>query len=176
MTKDELIGMFHTAHNNCKLVYASIVLFSHDEIASFYENWSNSLNIPQPYDEKELLLILNNRTILKHAYNQLYDSVHRSALVELFEMTKAYCKETKQEEILTRQSWYQFWRILRNCFSHSFKFEFREYDKKQLPVSWSNITLDISLEGKNLTHGTLSREDLLKFLDEIKKFIEKNLR
>jgi hypothetical protein len=175
MTKDDLVGMFRTAHNNCKLVYATLVLFGHEDMAAFYAQWSASLRILKPYDEAELLALLHDRDILKHACGQLYDTVHRTALTEMFEMTKAYCQETSQDAILTAQPWYQFWRIIRNCFSHDFRFTFRDYDKKQLPITWSGVTLDLSLEAKPLTQGTLPRQKLLALLDEVKTFVEKGL-
>jgi len=175
MTKDDLIGMFRTAHNNCKLVYATLVLFGHEDVAKFYERWSASLNVPKPYDETELLALLHDRDVLKHACGQLYDTVHRAALTDMFEMTKTYCQETDQDAILTKQPWYQFWRIIRNCFSHDFRFQFREYDKKQLPVTWGGVTLDLTLEGKPLTQGTMSREKILALLDDVKSFVERDL-
>lgn len=175
MTKDDLIGMFRTAHNNCKLVFATLVLFGHEDMAEFYARWSASLNIPKPYDEAELLALLRDRNVLKHACDQLYDTVYRTALTDMFEMTRAYCRETNQEAILTKQPWYQFWRIIRNCLSHDFKFQFRENDKKYLPVTWEGVTLDLSLAAKPLTHGTMSREKILVLLDDVKSFVESDL-
>lgn len=175
MTKKDLLGIFRTCHNNCKLVYATMVLFGHEDMADFYTRWSASLNLSKPYDEIDILALLHDRNILKRAIGQLYDTVHRSALKELFEITELYCKETNQQTVLTAQPWYQFWRILRNCFSHDFRFHFNKYDKSQLPVSWSGVTLDMSLEGKNLTHGAFPREKMLKFLEEMREFVDKKL-
>ncbi len=175
MTKDDLLGMFRTSHNNCKLVYASMLLFAHEDMASFYTGWASSLDVPKPHDEKEILALLHDRGVLKHAFDQLYDTVHRAALTELFEITKCYCQDTNQDKQLSAQPWYQFWRILRNCFSHDFTFHFRDYDRKQLPITWSGVTLDSSLEGQNLTQGAFPREKVLEFLDEVREFIEKDL-
>lgn len=175
MTKDELIGVFRTSQNNCKLVYAAMILFAHEDMANFYTQLSTKPNVPKPYDQMELLALLHDRNVLKIAFGQLYDTVHRAALKELFEITKEYCKETNQDRLLTSQPWYQFWRLLRNCLSHNFRFEFREYDKQCLPVSWSGMTLDVSMEGKPLTHGDMSRDELMAFLDEVKTFVESQL-
>ena len=175
MTKDELIGIFRTSHNNCKLVYASIILFGHDDMPSIYKEWSAALDIPRPFDETEIMVLLHDRNVSKIAFSELYDTVHRAALKELFEVTRDYCKTTDQEKLLKAQPWYQFWRILRNCLSHDFKFRFNDYDKEKLPVKWGNITVDTSMEGKSLTHGVLSREQLLSLLDDVRKFIETDL-
>jgi hypothetical protein len=175
MTKDDLLGIFRTCHNNCKLVYAAMVLFGQEDMAKFFTTWNAKLNIPKPYPDNEILPLLYDRTVLKHAFSQLYDTVHRTALMALFEKTKDYCEKTGQEAILHKQSWYQFWRILRNCFSHDFVFTFSEYDKRKLPVSWDNLTLDLSREGTQLTHVEFPREKIWDFLRDIESFIEKEL-
>ncbi len=175
MTKDELVGIFRTSQNNCKLVYASLVLFAHEDMPAIYAQWSAALNIPRPFDEKEVVALLQDRNVSKIAFSELYDTVHRAALKELFEITKHYCESTAQTNLLTAQPWYQFWRVLRNCFSHNFRFRFDEYDRKKLPVSWKTITIDQTMEGKQLTHGVLSREQLLGFIDDVRVFVETKL-
>jgi len=134
-----------------------------------------ALDIPRPFDEQEILALLNDRDVSKIAFTELYDTVHRAALKEMFEVTVHYCKSTNQGKILKSQPWYQFWRILRNCLSHDFKFKFNQYDHKKLPVMWGSITIDSSMEGKSLTQGALSREQLLVFLDDVCEFVENEL-
>lgn len=175
MTKEELIGIFRTSQNNCKLVYAAMILFSHEDMPSIYAKWSAALDVPRPFDETEIIALLQDRVVSKIAFSQLYDTVHRAALKEMFEITKQYCETTGQTNLLKAQPWYQFWRILRNCISHDFKFSFRDYDKKKLPVTWGAITIDASMEGKTLTHGIMSREQLLGFLGDVYEFVEVNL-
>ena len=175
MTKNDLIGIFRTSQNNCKLVYASLILFAHEDAPAFYGKWSAALSIPKPFDENDILRLLRDREVSKIAFTQLYDTVHRAAVKELFEVMKDYCEATNQSAALTSQPWYQFWRVLRNCFSHDFRFRFTDYDKKQLPVSWRAVTIDESMDGKHLTHGVLSREQILAFIDDAKRFVETDL-
>lgn len=177
MTKDDLLGMFRTGINNCKLVYASMLLFSHEDIPEFYLKWSAALGseIPRPFEDKEIAALLYDKTVSKIGFGALYDTVHRSALKELFEVTNNYCQQTNQLALLKSQSWYQFWRIIRNCFSHDFKFQFNVYDRTKLPVSWNGITIDSSFDGKSLTHGHISREQFLEFLDDVAEFINNEL-
>lgn len=175
MTKDDLLDIFRTCHNNCKLVYAVIVLFGHKDMAQFFTAWKAKLALPTEYYNSELLPLLYDRQVLKHAFGQLYDTVHRAALTDVFEVTKAYCGSTGQEKILQQQPWYQFWRILRNCLSHDFIFKFRDYDRDKLPVTWDGLTLDETREGTQLTHGEFPREKFWDFLGEVKVFIENNL-
>lgn len=51
--------------------------------------------------------------------------------------------------------WYQFARLVRNAVSHNFRYDFREADKKRLPITWHGITLTEDLDGKPITHETL---------------------
>ena len=67
MTKDELIGIFRTSQNNCKLVYASMILFAHDDMPSIYKKWSDALDIARPFDETEILALLHDRNVSKIA-------------------------------------------------------------------------------------------------------------
>lgn len=173
MTKEELLGIFRTCENNCRLVYVAMVLLSFEDTLGYYQELHKELPFPPPHDGIEPLL--KDDKALKIAVGQLYDTVHMNSVRDLFEITKQYCKNTKQEKKLTSMPWYQFWRILRNCFSHNFKFEFNDYDKEKLPVSWGGLTIDLSLEGKSLTHGNLSREKVWLFLKEIHQFIDKEL-
>lgn len=175
MTKDELIGIFRTSQNNCKLVYASLVLFAHEDMPTIYAKWSAALNVPRPFDENDVIALLQDRNVSKIAFSELYDTVYRAALKELFEVTKHYCESTGQTSLLVAQPWYQFWRVLRNCLSHDFRFRFTEYDRKKLPVSWRTISIDKTMEGKQLTHGVLSREQILGLVDDIREFIEAKL-
>lgn len=175
MTKDELLGIFRTSENNCKLVYASLVLFGHEDMPAFYAKWTAALEFPRPFDEKEVVALLQDRNVSKIAFSQLYDTVHRAAVKELFEITKHYCELTSQTALLTAQPWYQFWRVLRNCFSHDFRFRFTEYDRKKLPVSWRTIAIDETMEGKQLTHGVLSREQILGLVGDVRVFVEAKL-
>ena len=175
MTKDEILGIFRTCHNNCKIVYVSKLLLLYDDTPDFFKELHQRLKILKPYKDDELLPLLYDKKVLKIALSQLYDIVHIAALRDLFEQTKIYCSETGQEELLKEQPWYQFWRITRNCFSHDFTFQFRDYDKRKLPVSWDGFTIDASLDGTKLTHGQFSRERFWGFLSKVSSFIENDL-
>lgn len=142
---------------------------------TIYAQWSAALSIPRPFDEKELVALLRDRDVSKIAFSELYDTVHRSALKELFEVTKHYCESTGQTGLLKGQPWYQFWRILRNCLSHDFRFRFTKHDRKKLPVNWRSVTIDECMEGRQLTHGVLSRDQLLGLINDIQEFVEAKL-
>ena len=175
MKKDDLLGIFRTCHNNCKIVYASMILLGYYDTPDFFLELYKKVDIPKPYKSEDLLPLLYDKNVLKIAMAQLYDNVHIAALKDLFEQTKMYCSETSQLAKFEQQHWYEFWRILRNCFSHDFTFHFNKSDKKKLPVTWNCFTIDASLEGTKLTHGQLSREKFWVFLLEVRSFIENDL-
>ena len=174
MVKDDLIGIYRTALNNCKLTYASMVLWAHDDMPSVFEAFYEKLEIPKPFPD--LLPILRDPKVLKISCEELYDATHRAAIKEMFEITKHYCETTSQFPQLKAQPWYQFWRILRNCFSHDLLFRFNAYDLKQLPLTWAGTTLDAGLEGKHLTHGRMSRDKIRELLETAAQFVEHDLK
>ncbi|WP_457418775.1 hypothetical protein [Roseateles sp. P5_E7] len=59
---------------------------------------------------------------VKIATEDFYMLAYRSALTDLFPLTKLYCQETGQLDMLKAQPWFSFWRILRNCFAHDLVF------------------------------------------------------
>ena len=69
---------------------------------------------------------------------------------ELFEQVKLFGCETNQMQIIAAAPWYPFLRLVRNCLSHDMKMRFRPYDMKQLPLSWSGLTIDASMHNSQL--------------------------
>lgn len=59
----------------------------------------------------------------------------RTFIKEIFEVVRAYCRETGNTKKLTEQSWYQFARLIRNCLAHDHVFHFSDYDIGLLPIS-----------------------------------------
>ncbi len=68
MTKDDLLGIFRTCENNCKVVYASSIIFSEEETFSQFIRMYETFEIPKPYDD--LYSILYDRDLLCHAFEE----------------------------------------------------------------------------------------------------------
>lgn len=170
MTKTELLGAYRTSLNTCSLAYASIVLWAYPDTSAFFEKLLAKMHIPNPHPE--LLPMLRDEASFKIATEELYNAVHRAALKELFELTQAYCKASSQFTALRDQSWFNFWRVLRNCFSHDMHFHFNAHDRSILPTKWSGVTVDLSLEGMPLTHGRMSREKVRELLETGHRYVE----
>lgn len=174
MSKDHLLGLYRTKLNHIQLTYASLVLWVYPDTPRLFEKLYAEMNgFPKPFPN--LLAFLNNETSMRIACEELYDSAHRSAIKELFALTKLYCHQTGQLQSLKSQPWFQFWRILRNCWSHDMTFHFSPDEKAILPVTWSDVTLDISMNGQQLTHGRCSRDKLRELIETAKSFVEQHL-
>lgn len=119
--------------------------------------------------------LIDNENELKTATNELYTSAHRSAVKELFPLTKLYCHNTGQLDKLKLQPWFQFWRILRNCWSHDMKFNFNPDEKSLLPVTWSGVTIDISMNGRELKHSECSYEKIRELIEKAGEFVKNEI-
>lgn len=174
MTKSHLLGIYRTKLNHIKLAYACLVLWNDPVMPQYFEmlrrKWRD---IPQLFPD--ISNLVHDSVSMKIACEELYDSAHRSAIKELFTFTKRYCSLTGQLDLLKTQPWYQFWRIIRNCWAHDMIFCFSNEEKKMLPVTWSGITIHLRMDGKNLTHGICSREKLRELLEEATTFISLQL-
>lgn len=174
MTKDDLIGIFRTAKNNYRLIYVLMVQTSQDDVMSDF------IHLYQHLDEKVKVIdgikaLLLDKNVLKIAVEQLHMTIQRAVVKELYETVKTYCKNTSQNDLLQSQDWYQLWRIIRNCFSHDFHFQFNKHDKKYLPISWKGIEFREDMDGKPITIGHLSFEKMWVLINEVEVFIKNKL-
>ena len=112
---------------------------------------------------------------MKIATEELYNSAHRTAIKELLPLTKYYCNHTGQLDVLKAQPWFKFWSILRNCWSHDLKFNFNPNEKSVLPIAWSGITIDISMNGRELRHGDCSYEQIRELIETAQGFVQNDL-
>lgn len=174
MTKDHLLGLYRTKLNHIQLTYASLVLWSYPDTPRFFDALHAELkDIPHFFPEVSSLV--HDESAMRIACEELYDSAHRSAIKELFPLTKLYCHKTGQLQALKSQPWFQFWRILRNCWSHDMTFNFNPDEKALLPVTWSGVTIDLSMNGKPLTHGRCSREKLRELIETANTYVAEKL-
>ena len=170
MTKIELLGIYRTSLNHIQLTYASLALWCYPDTPAFFEAMYEQMEtIPKPFPN--LIAFLNDEVAMRVACEELYDSAHRAALNNLFPLTKLYCHETGQLDKLKAQPWFQVWRVLRNCFAHDMKFNFNKDERALLPMSWSGVTIDISMNGQSLKHGQCSREKLRELIETAYSFI-----
>ncbi len=122
------------------------------------------------------LQILKDKKRLVHTVDQLYFAIVRTAVTECLDLTRDYCRNTKQTKTLKAQNWFTVFRLIRNALNHNFHFEFKPDDCKELPATWKSITIDIGHNKTELTQKTLPSSVAIDWLAELDEFISKNLR
>jgi hypothetical protein len=149
MTRKELLSQIENAKNNYVLGLASISLFSNEKSypildESVVQFGTYTIEFKQV---KNLMITSGDREI---AIREYLTSQIRAVIKESFELIKNYCSETNQTYLFHAETWYHFARMIRNCLSHNFKFEFTKFDKGLLPIAWKSKTIDSSFDGRDL--------------------------
>ncbi len=100
----------------------------------------------------------------------------RSLIKESFELIKDYCNDSNQSTSFKAERWYQFARIIRNCLSHNFKFEFNAYDRRLLPVTWKARTITLQMDGQHLELGFFGYVEAWELFQEFQEFVDNSLQ
>jgi hypothetical protein len=120
--------------------------------------------------------IFQSDELLRLATNELRKAVLRSCIKEVYEILKSESKTAEQKKALRNAPWYQFLRMIRNSLSHDFYLRFSDYDKQQLPVAWSGLTLTQEMDGAELPmQGFLTRAKVQELIDDVIEYVELNL-
>lgn len=174
MTKKELLSQLENAKNNYILGLAAISLFSNEKVYHVLEESHASFGTytVEFKQVKNLLMKPADRDI---AVKEFLTSQIRALIKESFELIKNYCDETKQDSKVKAEPWYQFARMIRNCLSHNFKFEFRAYDKGLLPVSWKSRTIDVLMDGTYLELKFFGYIETWELFYEYQTFVDNKL-
>ena len=122
------------------------------------------------------LQLLKNKRKLVHTVEQLYLAIVRTAVTESLELTRDYCRETKQTKTLKAEEWFTVFRLIRNALNHNFHFEFSESDLKELPATWRTIIIDSALNGTEFTRSALPPDLAIEWLAELDAFISNRLK
>jgi hypothetical protein len=123
-------------------------------------------------DVREISRILTENREKKEPIIRNFGSMClRVFITETYEVTKDFCKKSKQMKRFERQSWYQFERLIRNALNHNFRFEFSENDKKLLPVSWKGKIITVDLDGKPVQHSVIDYQTALELHNDLRSFV-----
>lgn len=89
-----------------------------------------------------------------------------------FELLQDYCEDydkgTDSPSLKTRMqatNWYFFARMVRNAISHNLLFSFNAGDRRRLPLTWRDVKIEESMEGKSVTYVLGHKPALRLFLD-----------
>ena len=174
LEKNDLLGVIEAHAQNIRLVNIFRVLtFKGDVSKSFYEIIGEEA-AKSPSFIKTFQLLENTDKVI-HTANQLYLLIVRSVVTECFNITRDYCKKTKQNNKIENQLWFHIIRILRNSLNHNFFIEFRPFDKTLLPIEWGEVFIDASMENQLLSHEIFPISSALEWLETLENFITHEL-
>ncbi len=97
----------------------------------------------------------------------------RTLLKDSFEVVKNYCDISGCKTLFEKQDWYDFFRIVRNCFSHDLLIKYK--NKRNLPISWKGRNFTIDMDGMPLTTSFLGINGALELFGDMRKFVEDSL-
>jgi hypothetical protein len=103
---------------------------------------------------------------------EFFKAARRMLVKESFEVVKAYAKAQGVGQVLKSSSWYEFARIVRNAISHDFHFQFKTHDQTLLPVRYGGVTIDSSLDGKDMPGSILPPGLAFDLYQEFVRFVE----
>lgn len=148
-SKNDLIGQLTNARNNYVLGLAALSLFTSAEALEHLKK-SNVTFGGYTVEFAQVARLLENKEDRETATREFVTMLLRALVKESFEMIKDYCENTNQSAAMKSQPWYQFARLIRNCISHNFNFEFNPCDKRVLPVTWNSRIITIAHDGQPL--------------------------
>jgi hypothetical protein len=174
-TKQELLGQLTNAQNNYVLGLAATSLFT-EPLALEHLTKSHAVfgTYNVPFDQVSKLL--DNRQDREIAVREFLTMLLRALIKESFELIKDYSNDSNQSALLKGEPWFQFARIIRNCISHNFLFEFNAHDRSHLPVSWKGKTITLALDGQPLSLSMFGYVEAWELFSEFKVFAESTLQ
>jgi hypothetical protein len=174
MTKAELESQLTNAKNNYVLGLAAISLFGSSDAYPILDQNSAKFGT-YSISFVQVANLLRNPEDRDIAVKEFYTSQLRALIKESFELLKDYCDESSQDTVLKAEPWFQFARIIRNCLSHNFRFEFNRYDKSLLPVTWNSRTIDLNMDGQHLKLEFFGYVEAWELFTEFQSFVSRRL-
>lgn len=110
---------------------------------------------------------------LKITIENASKTIVRNFFKECFRITESYCYDSKQQELLKTQIWYEFYRVVTNSLSHDFKFNFNKKDLKKLPITYKKYSIDNSNNSKRIE---IQLKTLLELNNELIEFVMNDLK
>lgn len=171
LTKIELLAQIENIKNNYVLGLAAISVFSEPFAIKHLQN-SNCAFGGYIIDFIHVSALLDKETDRNIALKEFMNMLIRGLIKESFEVVRTYAKSTQQSEKFRGQQWFQFFRLIRNSVSHNFCFQFGDFDKKILPVSWRGRTIEKHMEGQPLEVKFLGYEGVWELFFELAQFVD----
>lgn len=175
VTKSDLLGQLTNAKNNFLLSLTSSYLLQNHTSLAVIQGLTMKIE-DKDFDLNQVINMLSNTNDAKIVLQEYYMMGYRVFYREPFQLIRSYVKiDTPQEQLLKNSDWYDFARMIRNSVSHDFNFTFSEYDKTLLPLTWKNLTIDLSMEHMPLTMTFYGFSKSLEMFDEMISFVQNKL-
>lgn len=183
MTKKDTLSALENLKNNflygnlaTRLISDSVWQKNINQIAKFKRSDLSILDVPL----HDICCILLTKTPQGGPLliSEFEKSLMRSMMREGHEIVLKYCEISGQFKIYKDQSWFQFFRIMRNTASHKDGGKLHKWpndlkEKGIITVKWKTRTLDKSMEGKDIQ---FSIPDALDMWFELYDFVKQKLR
>jgi len=105
---------------------------------------------------------------------ELYKFVRRNLVTESFEVTRTYAVKVGISSKWRAEPWHQVARIVRNAIAHDFTISFDKHAKAALPITWAGKTIDLTMEGSEVTNGLLDPVFTVSLISGMQDFVERN--
>jgi len=174
ITKVELLSQIENVKNNYILGLSAISVLSEPFSVEHLQK-SHCIFGGYVVDFRQVATLLANDNDRNIALKEFTTMLIRGLLKESFEIVRAYAKSSRQSAKFKAQPWFQFFRLIRNCVSHNFHFDFRESDKGLLPVSWRGRTIDASLDHQPFEIAFLGYDGVWDLFSELVLFVDEQL-
>lgn len=174
LTKEERTQQIVNALNNYYLGLAAVAVFENREIYQRLNDVTVELGGKYGFELKTVVALLEQQDLESGARLEFKKMLMRMLLKESFEMVRKYAIEHSLKAKLRSQEWFQVARMLRNCLSHSFKFEFKPYEFGLLPVAWNGLEITSAMHNQYLLMGDFNPAFLRELVLEFREFIKNN--
>ena len=174
MDKAALVSQLENAKNNYVLGLAAISLFGSPETYPILQKKQAAFG-RYTVQFAQVVHMFQNVSDRDITIREFLTSQIRALIKESFEMIKDYCDDTEQNAVFKGEPWHQFARMIRNCLSHNFKFEFNKYDRGLLPVSWGKQTITIDMDGQHLKLDFFGYVETWELFQEYEQFVKNRL-
>ena len=174
-TRPEVLGQLANAKNNYVLGLSALALFATPDAHKILECQHASFGT-YSVDFRQVALLLRVDADREVAVKEFANMLLRALVKEGFELIKTYAEESGQSQVLKRQEWYQFARLIRNCLAHDFRFSFGRHDESVLPVSWRSRTILANMHGQQLPLEFFGYVQAWELFRDFQTFVECDMR
>lgn len=106
----------------------------------------------------------------RNAAQALVERSKRQAVIESFDLIRGYAEDTPAWEEMKHEPLFYFTMFYRNAVAHNGRWKFSKRDKEKLPITFMNITIDESMEGKPID-GFLNLWKARQLLAKMERFV-----